>query len=444
MRAPSIRNRLLWSLLTAVGGLWVVASIASYVDAHREIDRLLDAHLAQSAQLLSRQAGHELLEMDDLEPEELQPYAQQFAVQLWDEHGRLALRMGPAPASRFSSVERGFSDAVVDGEQWRVFSDWDAEHGILVQMAERHDARRRLAMKVALNGLLPLLIALPIMGVLIWRLVAGGLGPIRRIADEVAQRDPGNLDSLEDSAAPAEIQPLVARLNALFQRIRRSIESERRFTSDAAHELRNPVAAIRAQAEASLASNDPAKARAGLSSIEQSASRLSRLVDQLLALARLDARAEGVPLAEIDLVRVARQTLAELAPGVFARGGSIDLEAPDSALIPGDATLLEVVIRNLVDNALVHGGAGVHIATAITVREDSIELCIADDGPGVPEELRERLGQRFLRAQRGHSHGSGLGLSIVARILELHGASIRYESGKHGRGLEVRITFPSS
>lgn len=441
MRAHSIRNRLLWSLLGAVGGLWLIAVAVSYVVAHRGLDQLFDAHLAQSAQLLSSQAGHELLELEELEQEDLQQYAQQFAVQLWDERGQLLLRMGPAPTSRFSRVEHGFSDAVIDGVQWRVFSDWDVERRILVQMAEPHDARERLAARIAMSGLLPMIVALPLMGALILWIVSGGLAPIRRIGEEVSRREPGNLDRLRVDAPPMEVQPLVERLNALFQRINRSLENEKRLTADAAHELRNPVAAIRAQAEASLGENDPERMRSGLSNIETSAARLSRLVDQLLALARLDAKSDASVLVDLDLVRLARQTLAELAPGVIARGASVDLDAPETAVVCGDPALLEVLIRNLTDNALVHGGAGVHITHTIVSGDQTIELAVADDGPGVPPDVRAQLGRRFFRAQGGERDGSGLGLSIVARIVELHGASIRYDSGSDGRGLVVRISF---
>jgi two-component system, OmpR family, sensor histidine kinase QseC len=372
MPRTSIRNRLLWSLLSAIGALWLIAIAVSYIDAHRELDQLFDAQLAQSAKLLSGQAGHELLEFEEFEPEDLQQYAQQFAVQLWDDRGQLLLRMGPAPATRFSPVERGFSDAAIDGVHWRVFSDWDFEHRILVQMAEPHDAREQLAAQIAMNGLLPMIAALPLIGALIWWIVTRGLAPIRRISEEVARRAPGNLDRLSVEAPPAEVQPLLERLNALFERIERSIESEKRFTADAAHELRNPVAAIRAQAEASVDESDPTLMRAGLSNVATSAARLSRLVDQLLALARLDAATDGMALVELDLVRLTRQALAESAPSVIARGATVDFEAPEGAEVRGDPALIEVVIRNLIDNAVVHGGAGGHISTT---RPTHIYLC---------------------------------------------------------------------
>jgi len=441
MRPTSIRNRLLWSLLAAVGGVWIVALILSYMDAHRGLDRLFDAHLAQSAQLLSSQAAHELLEMDELEHKELQPYAQQFAVQLWDERGQLLMRMGPAPTMRFSPVEHGFSDATMDGVHWRVFSDWDLRHRVLVQMAEPHEARERLAAKMAFNSLAPTIIALPVLGGLIWWIVGAGLAPIRQVAAEVAQREPRSLARLS-ADAPREIQPLIERLNALFGRIERSIENEKRFTADAAHELRNPVAAIRAQAESSLGESDAQVVREGLSRIALSAERMSRLVGQLLSLARLDAKAEGVALETLDLTRVAQQTLAERAPAFIAAGGSVDLYGPEVAEVSGDAALLEVLIRNLLDNALRHGGQGVHATVRIGCDDREVALEVVDDGPGVPAALAARLGQRFVRAANAQTEGSGLGLSIVARICELHGATLSFSPGPNGRGLQVRVRFP--
>lgn len=443
MAPGTIRKRLLWSLLSAIGGLWLVALVVSYYDAHGELDQLFDAQLAQSAQLLSSQAGHELLELEELEREDLQQYARQFAVQLWDSDGRLLLRMGSAPATRFSDAERGFSNATIEGQEWRVFSDWDIEHRILVQMAERHDARERLAAQIALNALLPLVAALPLIGTLIWWIVTRGLAPIRRISDEVARRDPGNLNRLDIGAAPDEVHPLIERLNALFERIERSITSEKRFTADAAHELRNPVAAIRAQAEASLGAKDPDAMRAGLSNISASATRLSRLVDQLLALARLDAGKDRYSFTNVDLVHVAKQTLARLAPGAIDRGTTIDFEGPDSAIIAGDATLLAAVIRNLVENAIVHGGPGVRVATRIGEIDGAYDLTVEDNGPGVAFEQRSNLGRRFFRGEAGDTERSGLGLSLVERIAELHGATTKYGEGLNHRGLRVCVRFAS-
>jgi two-component system, OmpR family, sensor histidine kinase QseC len=444
MAAGTIRKRLLWSLLGAVGALWLIALAGSYYDAHRELDQLFDAHLAHAAQLLSSQAGHELLELEGLEQEDLQQYARQFAVQLWDSRGRLLLRMGPAPTARFSETEQGFSDATIDGQQWRVFSDWDVEHGILVQMAERHDVRERLAAQIALNALLPLVAALPVMGALIWWIVSTGLAPIRRISEQVARRDPGNLDRLDIGSAPGEVHPLIERLNALFERIERSIVNERRFTADAAHELRTPVAAIRAQAEASLGAQDQDAVRTGLANISASATRLSRLVEQLLALARLDAAKDHICLTNVDLASVAKQTLAEVASGAIERGATIDFEGLDSAIVSGDATLLAAVIRNLVENAVMHGGRGVQVTTRINKVDGAYALTVEDNGLGVPSEQHEHLGRRFFRGEARDAEGSGLGLSLVERIAELHGATTEYGEGPNHRGLRVCIRFAAA
>jgi two-component system sensor histidine kinase QseC len=310
-----------------------------------------------------------------------------------------------------------------------------------VQIAERHDARERLAAQIALDALLPIAAALPLLGALIWWIVSGGLAPIRRIGEEVARRDPGNLDRVDVGAAPGEIHPLIERLNALFERIKRSIANEKRFTADAAHELRNPVAAIRAQAEASLRAADQTTVRAGLSNIAASAARLSRLVDQLLALARVDAAKDRKSFADVDLVGIAKQTLAELAPHAIERGATIGFEGPDSAIVSGDAALLGAAIRNLVDNAVIHGGSGVHVATRVARVGGGFELVVEDDGPGVPAVQRQSLGQRFFRGEAREASGSGLGLSLVERIAELHSATVEYREGPNRCGLRVCIRF---
>jgi two-component system sensor histidine kinase QseC len=313
----------------------------------------------------------------------------------------------------------------------------------LVQIAQRHDDRERLAAQIALNALLPLIAALPLIGGLIWWIVGKGLAPVRRISEEVGRRDPGNLDRLNIGAAPAEVHPLIERLNALFERIERSIRNEKRFTADAAHELRNPVAAIRAQAEASLGAEDASAVRAGLANISASADRLSRLVDQLLALARLESSKDNLSLVSVELNQIAKQTLAELAPRAIERGAAIALESSTPATVSGDPALLASVIRNLVENAIIHGGPNVHVTVRIETVANGFELIVEDDGAGVAVDRRASLGRRFFHGA-DDTEGSGLGLSLVERIVELHGATLAYGEGSQRRGLQVRIRFGSA
>jgi len=442
--ATSLRRRLLALLLSALAGVGVLLAIATYYDTHRALDQLLDAQLAQSARLLTQQAGHELLELEPLENSGVESYAQKFAVQVWNRQGELVVLSAGAPNQRFSTIERGFSDATIQGEEWRVFSDWDIDGQALVQVAELHNTRNELAMRVALNSIWPLLLALPVIGVLSWWLIGAGLRPLTRIGAQVSSRDPRNLEPLATDALPNEVRPLVERLNELFARIVLSLEGERRFTADAAHELRNPVAAIRAQAEAALTSTLPGAQHDAFKNIVASAERLARIVDQLLMLARLDVQSTAPPLQRLEIVSLVRATLAELAPDLLAQGVDLELEAPESLAVKGDAALLQVVVRNLIDNAAKHAGASPKIWVRVEAKEGDVALNVADNGPGISEQDRAQLSRRFYRGAAAQGIGSGLGLSIVARIAQLHGGTLEAGSRHNGKGAVVVVRWPIS
>jgi two-component system sensor histidine kinase QseC len=276
--------------------------------------------------------------------------------------------------------------------------------------------------------------------VLLWLAIRGGLRPLLGLRTELARRDPDNLAPLDGTRAPREALPLIDQLNRLFERIRRSLERERRFTADAAHELRTPVAAIKAQAQvARLAGSDQARAHA-LDQVLAGADRAGRLVDQLLTLARLDA-VDLRSLAPHPLREIAAQVLADLAPDALSRGVTLELAEGTELQVRCEPGLIGVLLRNLVHNAVTHAPAGtVHV----TVRPEAGRalLSVTDAGPGIPHQERDKVLQRFHRLESAPPGGSGLGLSIVQRIAELHGATLNLGEGRNGHGLQVKITFP--
>ena len=252
-RAPSLRNRLLVMILGGVAAAWMGAAVFAYRDARHETDELLDGYLAQSAALLVAQAGDDLGELDLEHAPQLHRYARRVAFQIWEDGTKLRVHSPNAPDRRLSPRSDGFDDVEVDGQRWRVFSSYDRHRRTLVQVGEARQARDAVALAVARGLAAPLVIALPVLGVLIWLAVTLGLAPLGAVGRGVAQRDPANLTPLDVGSPPREVAPLVASLNALFERVRGSLEHERRFTADAAHELRTPIAALRAQAEVALA-----------------------------------------------------------------------------------------------------------------------------------------------------------------------------------------------
>jgi two-component system sensor histidine kinase QseC len=448
MTAPSLRTRLLIGLVSAIGLIWIVTALLSYRDANHEIDELFDAQLAQSAKVLLAQASHELQE-GGLPGKEIETergggghkYEQKIAFQIWDRNGELLLRSAAAPTMPLSQRDSGFDDTVVDGRQWRVFTHWDAEREFRISVAERHDVRHELAGHIAFRLLYPLVIALPLLAVLIWFGIGAGLRPLRRITREVARRAPGNLDRLETGGVPQEIRPLADSLNSLLGRVEGALENERRFTADAAHELRTPLAALRTQAQVALRAGEDGVRRHALESVIQGVDRATHLVEQLLTLARLDPRSAAARHEPVDLAAVAETVLAALGPSAVDKAIDLSLETPGPVPVSGDETMLGVLLRNLVDNAIRYTPRDGSVRVSVAVTAGRAELTVTDTGPGIAAEERERVMERFYRALGTGESGSGLGLSIVKRIAELHGAEVFLESPEEGKGLRIRVAF---
>lgn len=438
----SIRRRLLVALLATILLAWIATLLLSYRDARHELDELLDAHLAQSASLLLAQVGHE---MDDVDEEHAPPvhrYSRRVAFQIWEKGKRLMLHSAGAPDEPLSPRNEGFSNSEIAGERWRVFSAWDERRHFLVQVGERREARDKLVLTIARHLLQPLLVTLPVLGLLIWFGVARGLRPLRELGRQVAARRPDNLAALEAAAAPVEVVPLVEGLNQLFARVRASFDSERRFTADAAHELRTPLAAIKTQAQVARAATAEAERRHALDNVLVGCDRAAHLVEQLLTLARLEPETRKQH-EHCDLHALAVAAVAELAPAAIDK--DVDLQLADGAAprVRGEPALLAILLRNLIDNAIRYSTRHSVVRVTVANTGDGAQLTVTDQGPGIPAESRALVWERFYRVLGTGETGSGLGLSIAKRIADLHGATIAMSEGDAGRGLRVSVTFPA-
>lgn len=441
MRGPaSLKQRILLLALAAITLVWFAAALLTYHDAHQELDEVLDAQLAQSAALLVSQAAHELDEIDTEHALLLHKYSRHVAVQIWEDGRVLRMRSSNAPAQPLSTVREGYSDTTLSGKQWRVFSTWDASGTVLIQIGEEHAVRDRLARDIALHLLHPLLIALPLLGLLLWLAVSQGLRPLARLTQEVAQRQPDNLALLDTGHAPPEVSPLIERLNRLFGRISTLIDNERRFTSDAAHELRTPVAAIKAQAQVARRATTDAERSHALDAAIAGCDRATHLIEQLLTLARLESVESGKS-QPCGLRQLAAEVMAEIAPAALAKDVQLELAEGAETTIPALPALLRVLLRNLLDNAVRHTPAGTVVRVDITSRQGETCLRVCDNGAGLPAEEREKVAQRFYRPLGTAASGCGLGLSIVRRIAEIHGARLQIGAAEDGRGLCVSVGF---
>ena len=278
--------------------------------------------------------GHELEEIDV----EHAPQLHKRAAPSYSRSGNAAPIAGcvrPAPCRASLTADEGFSDAVIDGRRWRVFSGWDNQRRYLVQVGERYEARHEIAASIAKNLLLPLLFALPALGLLVWFNVARGLKPLASLGRQVAQREPRNLAALETGGAPVEVMPLVASLNRLFGRVTGLMENERRFTADASHELRTPLAALRTQAQVARAATDDVARRHALDNVIAGCDRAAHLVEQLLTLARLEPEQLQDEKNRCDLHALASAAIAEVAPMAVSRNVEIELAEARAVDIQG-------------------------------------------------------------------------------------------------------------
>jgi two-component system sensor histidine kinase QseC len=438
MRA-SLRGRLLGLALGATVLVWVATVAVTWVDARHEIDEVMDAHLAQAATLLIVQLSEDIEEVETEHAPLLHKDARRVAFQIWQDGERLRLHSENAPNVPLGGREEGFSDRTVDGKGWRVFTAWDPSREHLVYVGERSELRSKLAARMMAGVLAPLLVALPLLALLLWIAVRQGLRPLEALAAAVGRRDPDNLAPLDVGRAPREVIPLIDQLNRLFGRIAQSLERERRFTADAAHELRTPVAAIKAQAQvAQMAASAPTRDHA-LGQVVAGADRASRLVEQLLTLARLDT-VDSTAFTACGLRALATEVIAELTPAAVARNVRLELIDGAEATVQGIPGLVQGLIRNLVDNALRHGATLVQVQ--VVPGADGATLAIVDDGPGIPDTERAKVLQRFYRLPSAGEGGSGLGLSIVQRIADIHGATLALGVGEGGKGLRVDVAFP--
>jgi two-component system sensor histidine kinase QseC len=452
----SIRRRLLLTLLSTTALIWLVTAVTSYIDARHEIGELFDAQLAVSARTLLTVAGHELEELSGT-PQDAphihfttdkpllsngHPYEHKLTYQLWKvPENSLMMRSFNAPDSPLSEVSNGYSEVVIGNEAWRIYSLTDPLSGFQVQVGEAMAIHKELTDAIIMRIGSPIIVALPLLTLLIYIGIGRNLKPLQRLAQAVVRRAPDNLEAIDASHAPSEIQPLVNGLNNLFARLGRAFESERRFTADAAHELRTPLAALRIQAQVARRSKIPAQREEAIDKLLEGVDRATRLVGQLLTLARVDPETglgQGEP---VDLQRLAEAALADHEHQAREKGIALELQASKGLGINGHRETLCILVRNLLDNAIRYTPKGGKVEVTLAVNRGVIALCVADSGPGIPKEERERIFGRFVRLAGQETNGSGLGLSIVQRIAELHNATIRVDRAALG-GLEVCVEFP--
>ncbi|WP_421183895.1 ATP-binding protein [Aeromonas dhakensis] len=472
-RPRSIRRFLLSGILALVSASLAVSALIGYLEASHEMEELFDARLAQSARITNQLLGRYLEQNGELpangtvyqdweqsnpepwqkdksfnlrgEDRELTPFGHEFErnlyFQLLSEQGGILLRSPSAPSQPLGALAPGFNSVTKDNHEWRTFTLYNQDAQTWLIVAERDDERSELASKMATLTMLPLLITLPFLLGLLWWLISRGLAPLRQLAQAIGERHPANLSPLNLKIRAQELTPLTNEINRLMHALADTIEREKQFTNEAAHELRTPLAVLRIHSENALAAEDAESRQQSLQKMLLALDRSDRLLRQLLTQARIDNQ-QGLELSELNLNQLLQGTLATLAPIALKKDQQLSLEGTEQLTVMGQATLLELMFSNLIDNALRYTQAQGEIVVEACQEGHRVRVDIRDNGPGIPTAALSRLCERFFRVNPQQGDGVGLGMAIVSRIAQLHGADLDIHNRPEG-GLEVSVLLPA-
>jgi two-component system sensor histidine kinase QseC len=479
----SIRRRLLIRLISAIVICWLTATAFVYYDAYHEVEEIYDAALAQQARVLATlmiheqeeeieirqnlkqlviEAGPELIDRSPLFQEILQEYLQQQRAQDYliligqesipghryeskiafiviDILDQVLLRSN-MPVS-FDEFTIGFSQREMGGKLWRTYGLVEPTSKLRVQVGEQYSVRQETVDDIVYNSLWPLFVTLPLVAILIWLTVGNGLKPLQQVADKVEGRDPNSLVPISSEAVPIEVVPMVESLNRLFTRVQSTLDNERQFTADAAHELRTPLAALRAMAQAKQLGDPKGEHQAFLRQIIIGVDRTSHLLEQLLTLARMESQSMSLKLLQrIDLPEQILEVVSEIGQMALDREIDLSYEGEEQGVfVKGYGPALQILLRNLIDNAIRYTPNHGRVAIQVESLEQEVCLVIQDSGPGIPDDQMNQVFQRFRRGEEEREEGTGLGLSIVRRIIELHRGRVELENLVSDKGLRVSV-----
>ena len=435
----SLRGRLLWFLLAAITLAALAQASIAYNTALDDADQIFDYHMQQMALSLRSSTPLSNAEAQNRQERiETGPGNDDLVVQMWSPDGVQVFHS----VSRARLPQRavlGFSNVKANGTTYRVFSIQTS--GQTVQVAQDLAVRRNMASNLALRTLGPIAVMMPILMLVVWWVVSGSLEPVARVRSQVASRQADDLSPVSESGLPDEVRPLVHELNLLFGRVRTAFDAQQNFVADTAHELRTPLAALRLQAQSLDRADSPEARKVAVGRLTAGIDRATRLVEQLLVLARQEASNDAATRA-VDLAELARRTVGDLVGLAAAKEVDLGLQHADQAVIEGQPDALHILLRNLVENGVKYTPQGGTVDIAVRLEKDAAVLVVEDSGPGIPPEERERVFDRFYRVPGSDAAGSGLGLAIIKAIAERHGAALYLDTSERLGGLAATVRFP--
>jgi two-component system OmpR family sensor kinase len=444
----SLRGRLLWFLLAAITMAAIAQAMIAYRSALSDADQIFDYHMQQMAMSLRSSATLTNKAADTA----ADPENDDLVVQVWTPDGAQVFRS----LSRAALPQRavlGFSNVKANNTTYRIFSVQTSNQ--TVQVAQDMAVRQRMAGTLALRTVGPIAVMAPVLMLVVWWVVSGSLAPVSRVKRQVAARQADDLSPVSENDLPDEVLPLVHELNLLFGRVRTAFDAQQHFVADAAHELRSPLAALKLQVLSLERAQDEAARSLAISRVTAGIERATRLVEQLLVLARQEGSVNDVKLEPVSLSDLVKRTLGDMAGLAQARQIDLGLHHADEATVDGQPDALIILLRNLVDNAIKYTPSGGTVdidlrrsagATGVAKANvlGRVVLSVEDSGPGIPPEERERVFSRFYRVPGSQAGGSGLGLAIIKSIAERHGAVLTLDQSERLGGLKVKVDFPDT
>ncbi|KLD63779.1 sensor histidine kinase [Dyella japonica] len=459
MRPTSLRGRLRWMIIALLLLFLLPLAFYSFRRTSSEMAVLSDARLAEAAHTIATLiqqagvqtfAGHEGLLVPVQKKSvlaaqgEVATHESEVGFQVFDRQGKLVLgtiNLMTLPAT--PDDRSAYHDLKKQHHVWRVFNYVDPNSAYVIRVADRYDSREDIVHTLWLDHGLPFLFGLPVLALLVGWAVGRGLRPLASLTTALSAREPGSRARIVLPDAPRELRPVLNALNEQLDRQEDALERERRFSADVAHELRTPLASIQLNLESAMETVDPDEIQDSLAGAHGSVVTLGRRIEQLLALAKLEAGAASSPFEAVDLVDLADGVVKEFTPGLQRRGVELGFVLQDSrVVVQGYAPALVALLRNLLENSLRYVPAGGRIQLAVVQNQQEATLEVIDNGPGIPLERRHAVFARFHREAGSRGEGYGLGLSIVARAASLHRATIELLDSPFGRGLRVRVSIP--
>lgn len=445
----SLLTRINQRILIPISIVFLIIGIYTYKVAYHEAEEVYDAQLARSAGVLMSIVEHEILEHENsqngfsLEASIVKTedeYEEKLAFRIWYKNEPLtaSANMKDFPNSL---PPLGFSDFTVNKTDWRVFLLQAPDSTIKIEVAEQYEIRGELIEDILKTIFAPLILLIPLITIVVWAGLKTGLIPVNNLSIEVEGRSADNLKPLETTDIPIEIKPLTTSIDHLMKRMESTIENERQFTDNAAHELRTPLASIKTLAQVAIDHKDDKKLTEILGDLVTGTDRATHLVEQLLDFARLHNK--SIELHEVNLADIINNSVSRFKNKLDLKEIEVTTDIPEDLLIKGNSDSISILARNLIDNAYKYTPRGGSINVKLISTNNQVTLEVTDTGVGIPDSEKNKVMERFYRVPGSKKEtGCGLGLAIVKWVADMHKGTLTIKDNPKGQGTSIILTFP--